>query len=78
MLEPDNKTAETVKARTASRRKADLMSAIIELLKVKTLITLAVTAGCVWGFLHDKISVEMFGSIVTMVLTNYFRKGKDE
>ena len=60
------------------RKKTSLKEAFIELLKVKTLITLAVTGACVWGFFVGLVPIELFIPIVTMVLTHYFRKGKDE
>lgn len=60
------------------RRENSIIDAFVELLKVKTLITLAVTGACVWGFLRGQIPVEIFTPMVTMVLTNYFRKGKEE
>lgn len=77
-METGKKTHETGRTRSVSKHKADLSAALVELLKVKTLITLTVTVACVWGFLTDKVSAEVFMSIVTMVLANYFRKGKDE
>jgi hypothetical protein len=60
------------------RRKLYIRDALVELLKVRTLITLAVVGACIWGFIARYISTEVFVPVVTMVLTHYFRKGKDE
>lgn len=51
-----------------------MIKALIQLLKVKSLITIMVSAGMLYGFLVGSISSEQFMQISVMVFTFYFAK----
>lgn len=51
-----------------------MKQALVNLLKVKTIITLTVMFCTAYGFLTSKIETEVFMPIVTLVLTFYFKK----
>lgn len=51
-----------------------LLLALVNLLKVKTIITLTVMFCTAYGFMTGKIETEVFMPIVTLVLTFYFKK----
>ena len=51
-----------------------MIKALIQLLKVKSLITIMVSAGMLYGFLAGSISSEQFMQISVMVFTFYFAK----
>ena len=51
-----------------------MKQALVNLLKVKTIITLTVMFCTAYGFLTGKIETEVFMPIVTLVLTFYFKK----
>ena len=55
-----------------------MKKALTNLIKVKTLITLAVTGAMIYGFIANKISTELFMPIVTMILTYYFNKKENK
>ena len=55
-----------------------LRAALIELLKVRTLVTLTVVGATVYGFLTDRVSAEVFVGITMAVITYYFRKGDEK
>lgn len=55
-----------------------MKKALTNLIKVKTLITLAVTGAMIYGFISNKISTELFMPIVTMILTYYFTKKENK
>jgi hypothetical protein len=54
-----------------------MRKALTNLVKVKTIITLAVTGAMIYGFVKGKISTELFMPIVTMILTYYFTKKEE-
>lgn len=54
------------------------INALTELLKVKSLMTLTVAIGLVWGFMTGVISGEQFMTIVAMVFTFYFAKQQNQ
>lgn len=54
-----------------------MLKNLSNLLKIKSIITLALTAGLLYGWVADKIPTEQFLPYVTMVVTFYFAK-KDE
>lgn len=47
---------------------------LMKLIDVKTIITLALTAALIWGFVVGKIDAKDFLVYVTLVLTFYFAK----
>ena len=51
-----------------------MKQALINLLKVKTIVTLIITVCLAVGFLRGQISVDLFMPIVTLVLGFYFTK----
>jgi hypothetical protein len=55
-----------------------VLKAVIELLKVRTLITLGIVGATIWGFVSGRVPLEVFAPMAMAVLTHYFRKGKDE
>lgn len=54
-----------------------MKKALTNLIKVKTIITLAVTGAMIYGFIKGTISTELFMPIVTMILTYYFTKKEE-
>ena len=56
----------------------EIVAAIIELLKVRTIITLALVGGTIWGFINNMISSDVFVGLLATVITYYFaRKDND-
>ena len=55
-----------------------MKNALINLLKVKTIITLLSVLTLVYGFIVNKIDSEMFIPIVSMIITYYFNKDTKE
>ena len=51
---------------------------LVNLLKVKTIVTLIITICLAVGFLKGQISVDLFMPIVTMVFTYFFTKNNDK
>lgn len=51
---------------------------IANLFKIKSIITLALTAALIYGFIVGTVSSEVFIPYVTMVLTFYFNKDKNK
>lgn len=51
-----------------------MKQALINLLKVKTIVTLIITICLAVGFLKGQISVDLFMPIVTMIFTYFFTK----
>ena len=51
-----------------------MKEAIIKLLKIKSLITIAVTIVFVYLALTDKLEIAQTMTIITMILTYYFTK----
>lgn len=51
---------------------------IAKLIDLKSIITIIMTAGLVWGFVNNKISSEQFITLATMTFTFYFTRPKDE
>lgn len=51
-----------------------MIKALIQLLKVKSLITIMVSAGLLYGFCAGLINPEQFMQISVMVFTFYFAK----
>jgi len=47
---------------------------VVELLKVRSIITFVITFGLVWGFMTDRIGSEIFVPFATMVFGYYFNK----
>ena len=56
----------------------EVVTAVIELLKVRTIITLALVGGAIWGFINDRVSSEVFVGMFATVITYYFTKNKGE
>ena len=52
--------------------------ALINLLKVKTIVTLIITICLAVGFLKGQISVDLFMPIVTMIFTYFFTKNNNK
>lgn len=52
----------------------DFKTNLANLIKVKTLITLAVVAALVYGFIVNKIDADNFMLVAIMVVTYYFNK----
>lgn len=50
---------------------------IAKLIDLKSIITIIITIGMIYGFIVDKISPENFMTIATMIFTFYFAKKKD-
>lgn len=55
-----------------------MKQALVNLLKVKTIVTLIITLCLAIGFLKGQISVDLFMPIVTMVFTYFFTKNNDK
>ena len=55
-----------------------MREAFVRLLKVKSLITLMVTAALLYGFISGQINSEQFMQIGVMVFTVYFAKQPGE
>ena len=53
---------------------SNLLANIANLFKVKTLVTLAITASLCYGFLKGMITTEVFAAIAGSVVTYYFTK----
>lgn len=51
-----------------------LRAHLIELLKVRTIMTLAFTGATIWGFMTDRVSTEVFISMVAATVTYYFQR----
>ena len=51
-----------------------MRDALYKLLKVKSIITLMVAAGLIWGFISGNIGEDQFMQIGVMVFTFYFAK----
>lgn len=49
-----------------------------KLIDLKSIITIIITAGLLYGFIVNKITNEQFFSIGIMIYTFYFNKKKDE
>lgn len=55
----------------------DLIKNLANLLKVKTIVTLAITASLCYGFISGMITTEVFAAIAGSVVTYYFTKGEN-
>ena len=53
---------------------SNLLANIANLFKVKTIVTLAITAALCYGFLKGMITTEVFAAIAGSVVTYYFTK----
>lgn len=51
---------------------------IAKLIDLKSIITIIMTIGLVWGFVNNKISNEQFITLATMTFTFYFTRPKEE
>jgi hypothetical protein len=49
-----------------------------KLIDVKTIITLALVAAAIYGFVQKIISAELFATWVTAIIVFYFTKDKDK
>ena len=58
--------------------KEKFATAFINLLKVKTLVTLALISTTCYMALSDKVDMTVFISLVTAVITYYFTKKDNE
>ena len=54
-----------------------LLSNIADLVKVKSMITLTITAAITYGFVKGIVPVELYASYAGSIITYYFTK-KDE
>ena len=50
---------------------------IAKLIDLKSIITILITIGLIYGFIVNKISPEQFMTIATMIFTFYFAKKKE-
>ena len=50
---------------------------ISKLIDLKSIVTLIITIGVIYGFISNKITSEQFMTIATMIFTFYFAKKKD-
>ena len=55
-----------------------MKQALINLLKVKTIVTLIITICLAIGFLKGQIGVDLFMPIVTMIFTYFFTKNNNK
>ena len=55
-----------------------LRYAIVELLKVQSIISLVITAALVWGFVHNRITNEQFFTVGSMVVAWFFGTRKQK
>lgn len=55
-----------------------LLDNFARLLCVKTFISFTVILALVWGFIHDKVSSDVFYGVVSAVITYFFTKKSDE
>jgi hypothetical protein len=53
-----------------------LLKNLAELLKVKTLITLAIIVSLCWAFLRGEVPTELFAAVASSVITYYFTKAE--
>jgi len=53
-----------------------MKNVLTNLFKVKSVMTLTVAAGLIWGFVTGVISGEQFMTVATMVFTFYFAKSE--
>ena len=51
---------------------------IAKLIDLKSIITILITGGLLYGFASGKISDEQFMTLATMIFTFYFAKKKEE
>lgn len=51
---------------------------IAKLIDLKTIATILITIGLLWGFMNKIIDAEKFMTIVVMVYTFYFTRPKEE
>lgn len=51
---------------------------LAKLIDLKSIITMIITIGLLYGFIVNKISDEQFMTIATMIFTFYFAKKKEE
>lgn len=51
---------------------------LAKLIDLKSIITMIITSGLLYGFIVNKISDEQFMTIATMIFTFYFAKKKEE
>lgn len=51
---------------------------IAKLIDLKSIITIIMTIGLVWGFVNTKITSEQFITLATMTFTFYFTRPKEE
>lgn len=50
---------------------------LAKLIDLKSIITMIITIGLLYGFIVNKISDEQFMTIATMIFTFYFAKKKE-
>ena len=55
-----------------------MKNAFLNLIKIKSLVTLLITICFCYGFVTNKISCDLFMSIVTMIFGFYFAKGVEK
>ena len=55
-----------------------ILSNIAELVKVKSLITLAMIGALVYGFVVGKVESELFAALAGSIITYYFTKAESE
>lgn len=51
---------------------------IAKLIDLKSILTIIITIGLVWGFVNKIITAEQFMTIVAMTYTFYFTRPKEE
>lgn len=51
---------------------------LAKLIDLKSIITILITGGLIYGFIVNKISDEQFMTLATMIFTFYFAKKKEE
>lgn len=50
---------------------------LAKLIDLKSIITILITSGLIYGFVVNKISDEQFMTLATMIFTFYFAKKKE-
>lgn len=55
-----------------------MKNAFLNLIKIKSLVTLLITICFCYGFVTNKISCDLFMPIVTMIFGFYFAKGVEK
>ena len=54
-----------------------IIQKVAKLIDLKSLVTIAITIGLIWGFFDGKIPTDQYVTIAIMIFTFYFTKRSD-